>query len=989
VGDQPAEEDIMPFCNHAQILCICISLFLATSAGATTLYVNGSCGDDAWTGMNEVCAAPNGPKASIQAGIDASIDGDTVLVAPGTYFESINFHGRTITVKSTHGDGATTIDGSGIPNSVVKIISGEGPETVFEGFTVTGGSGTLLSPTLPIRRGGGLYVLDASPMVRSCTFIENSADDGGGVLIRGSTSVFFDCIMQNNIAEFGGGMHAGANHYTNSINQFINCHFIDNVALQEGGAVRGAAGDPNAFPTFLNCSFSGNTAPFGGAIFRQNGSVRYSNCTFEDNNAGLGGAVYSRVFQDDYAMTFDECTFAGNEASGGGAMYIFDDTATFGEPKNNSFQVMNCDFAANGAVVSGGAIYCDQSTPFISECMFDGNFVDAFLGEGGAISSEVGAGPVVFDSVLMRGDAGSGGLLYVGPKSSALLLECALESSIARQGAAAFCDTSGTFEAYTCTFIDNLALESGGGVWSSGSQVTLEDCTFDANEANDRGAGIYGDAGSIELQSCTIVNNGALLWGAGAYVTATAHLKAMDCEFSGNQTVAQSGATAASRNGGFIEFTNCVVGDDGSNYTEGVSIDNENEAVFRFTLFQNVNDSAIRGGTVLVEDCMFVGNEGSSGDNGGAISSSTITVRRSTFRDHDHLVISAGDDAIVEDCEFVNNTSSLMRMGSGLIQRCTFDGGFRGIEIFDGPVRMEECIMRNIEGRYFDLNFADVTLVECDIEFNSEFAIFGEPYPPLDRYFRAHNCSFAGSGVLWDATFSDIGLKMTNCLLRDVQAVVSEIRGGDVIDLSNCTIDNVGTLFEFDTQTFADPMIRVRNCVVSGGVPATTNTDLVNISYSLITDGWPGEGNITGNPRFVDPANGDYRLRGISPCIDAGLNNAVGFDTADLDGDGVTDEFVPVDLDGNPRFRDRPATPDTGCGVGAIVDMGAYERQQGPTITPVFADIDGEGSVNPFDLAHLLGAWGPCSGCCLADLNVDGEVDAFDLALLLGAWTVN
>jgi len=52
------------------------------------------------------------------------------------------------------------------------------------------------------------------------------------------------------------------------------------------------------------------------------------------------------------------------------------------------------------------------------------------------------------------------------------------------------------------------------------------------------------------------------------------------------------------------------------------------------------------------------------------------------------------------------------------------------------------------------------------------------------------------------------------------------------------------------------------------------------------------------------------------------------------------------------------------------------------------ADLDVTGDVGPFDLALLLGSWGPCPAKdeCPADLDGDGDVGAFDLALLLGAW---
>ncbi|MCH8969987.1 MAG: hypothetical protein IIA66_12835, partial [Planctomycetes bacterium] len=51
-------------------------------------------------------------------------------------------------------------------------------------------------------------------------------------------------------------------------------------------------------------------------------------------------------------------------------------------------------------------------------------------------------------------------------------------------------------------------------------------------------------------------------------------------------------------------------------------------------------------------------------------------------------------------------------------------------------------------------------------------------------------------------------------------------------------------------------------------------------------------------------------------------------------------------------------------------------------------DLDGNCNVGPFDLALLLGNWGPCADCddCPADLNGDCDVGAFDLAILLGNW---
>ena len=66
---------------------ICVALALAVNGigRAATVYVNGACGDDAWTGASPVCAAPDGPKASIKAALNVMAPGDEAVIAGGVY----------------------------------------------------------------------------------------------------------------------------------------------------------------------------------------------------------------------------------------------------------------------------------------------------------------------------------------------------------------------------------------------------------------------------------------------------------------------------------------------------------------------------------------------------------------------------------------------------------------------------------------------------------------------------------------------------------------------------------------------------------------------------------------------------------------------------------------------------------------------------------------------------------------------------------------
>jgi len=79
------------------------------------------------------------PYCSIQTAIDNAVDTDEIVVAPGTYFEAINFLGKAIALRSSDGADVTIIDGTGNFH-VVQCVSGEGPDTVLDGFVITGGN---------------------------------------------------------------------------------------------------------------------------------------------------------------------------------------------------------------------------------------------------------------------------------------------------------------------------------------------------------------------------------------------------------------------------------------------------------------------------------------------------------------------------------------------------------------------------------------------------------------------------------------------------------------------------------------------------------------------------------------------------------------------------------------------------------------------------------------------------------------------------------
>ncbi len=224
------------------------------------------------------------PYCSIQTAIDDAVDGDEIVVAHGTYFESIDFLGKAIVLRSSDGPEVTTIDGSGFFH-VVRCASNEGSDTVLDGFTITGGSA---NGTFPQNLGGGMYNGYTDPTVANCIFSGNSGTFGGGMYnINSSATVTHCTFIENGASNIGGGMRN-----LNGAPMVVNCTFSGNTA----GNVGGGMANFDSSPTVVNCTFRGNMAASsgGGMANHTDSSPKVANCTFNDNSAGNGGAMYNQ-----------------------------------------------------------------------------------------------------------------------------------------------------------------------------------------------------------------------------------------------------------------------------------------------------------------------------------------------------------------------------------------------------------------------------------------------------------------------------------------------------------------------------------------------------------------------------------------------------------------------------------------------------------------------------------------------------------------------
>ena len=405
-----------------QLICA-VTVLAVSIAQADVIYVdaancpgpgNGTIGD---------------PYCSIQTAIDHAVDTDEIVVAPGTYFETINFLGKAIWLHSSSWAEVTTIDAGGDlgAGSVLTCESGEGSDTVLEGFAITGGSGT----GFPLPRGGGMYNSGSSPTVINCTFTGNSAFGGGGMWNGGSDPTLSNCTFSGNTAMAGG---AGMENYDSSPT-VTNCTFTGNLAVgsfvgPDGGG--GMFNSNNSNPALINCTFSGNTAgDRGGGVRNVNSSPTVTDCTFIANAAAFGGGM-ANTFS---SPTVTNCTFSGNSFGAGGGMFNVESSPT----------VTGCTFNENSVVIGGG-MGNHTSSPTVINCTFIDN---AASNAGGGMLNQLSSSPTLTNCTFSANSAHRGGGMRNDASSPTVI---------------------------NCTFSGNSATTGGGGMDNNSSSPTVTNC---------------------------------------------------------------------------------------------------------------------------------------------------------------------------------------------------------------------------------------------------------------------------------------------------------------------------------------------------------------------------------------------------------------------------------------------------------------------------------------------------------------------------------
>ncbi len=863
---------------------------------------------------------------TIQDGINAAVNDDTVLVADGTYTgtgnKDLDFGGKAITLKSENGPESCIIDCQGSGRGFY-FHSNEDANSVLDGITITNGSAGS---------GGGIYCSSSGPTIRNCIFVNNSATG----ITHGSG---------------GGGMKNNSGSPT-----VIGCKFIGNSAAGgEAGSGGGGISNNNGNLVLINCIFSGNSSGhYGGAIFN-NSNPKITNCTFSNNSATKdGGGILTYISGAKPKLT--NCIFWGNTDRGGtdeGAQIHFGNPVvnysciqglTGGLGGTGNIGNDPCFVDVDGVDNIAGTLDDDLHLPFDSLCIdagstiwpdllpekdLDGNFRQADGDDDGVVAVDMGVyeyGTV--DTPLISAQPAQ--FEFITPDN---------ESDMPAQTLFIWnlgIDTLNWQISEDCPWLSVAPLSG-----ASTGEFNEVDLTVDASGM------LPGD------HNCTLIVSDEQAANSPVTVLLTLRIGGVERLVPSEYPTIQTAIDAAIDGDIIIVEPNTYTG------SGNKEIDFKGKAI---TLRSE------SGPESCIIDCQNSGRGfyfHSNEDANSVLEGFTIT---NGYRYKGGGIFCQGSSPTITNCIIRGNTAYDMMM----------PGAGAGIYNTNSSPIISNCVISN-NTAYTDTGSTDwsqgggmfnitsnPTIINCTFTENSANSVvgaFGGGIFNSSSNPTIINCTFTGNSVNSMGGWA-YGGGMYNS--NSSPNLVNCIFWGNSTDGFNSTSEGSGETEQID-----------------GGSPVVNYSCIQDWTGAL-----GGIGNIDADPCFVDPCDSDYHLKSegwrwdkymvhgsywkgdyvTSRCIDAGNP-----------GSPLADELLTI-----------PDDPTHDWGQNLRINMGAYGGTAQASMPPydwaLLADLTNDGTVNFEDFAGQATDWLETENKQPGDLNRDGTVDINDVALFVDDW---
>jgi hypothetical protein len=908
----------------------------------------------------------NGPADfnNIQAAINDANDDDTVVVLPGTYTgpgnRDIDFLGKAITVRSNDPNdrdivAATIIDCNASWSDSHRgfvFDSNEEPNSVLSGMTITRGNFRYIEG-----KGGAVYCDRASPTISKCRLINNEAAYGGAIACIESNASISDSLIKGNYTD-GCGSNGGGIYLMSGNVLIERCVITENIS-----------GDRQ-----------------GGGILCNRSNCTVAQCLIFGNKCGEQGGGVGCIF--DSNVVINACTMADNQAYGGGGINVESSCATvtnsvlWGNKAGYGNQIaLRGNFSTKGEITLGycdieglhGDVYIDwegqlnlltgnidEYPKFVQQGRWDDNGTpdwprdDLFLGGGDyhvlSNSPCISAGDPNYAAQQNERDL-DGTPRIVGPRIDMGAYEFHYQLPYMELSKQALC--FGTFTPDFSPADQSLQIINFG--LTSFTWRIDEDCPW-LQVLPASGEVATNEVNQVMLQ---VDPNGL---GCGRY----------NCELTVSSPEAMNSPETVEvwfylR----VEPNALTVPDPYPTIQDAIDDANDGDTIIvapgtyneninfkgKNAVLTSVDPSAwlVVGETIIQGDgTASVVTFASTEDANCTLSGFTVTGGDNT--QHGGGIFGNGCLAAIQNCIVTGNRAA--QFGGGM-------GG--GLSQCHGPIT--RCIISynsagdslNLHGYGGGLEYCNGPITHCTITYNWAFEVGGgleHCNGPITNCIISNNSSY-GPSLGYGGGLDHCSGPITNCTIVDNRAGSS---GGG---LGYCSAV-------------------ITNCIIWANSPDNLYQS-AQPAYSCFTEATAGLGNISADPCFANPNNGDYHLKSegwywdadanqwnwtdvTSRCIDAGNPGSL-----------LGHEAITLDVDLLNRF-----------GQNLRINMGAYggtaEASMPPYDWALLADLTNDGTVDFDDLMYWTENW-PASGSELpGDLDRNGRVEALDFALFALDW---
>lgn len=812
-------------------ISVVLSVFLllpVVGLGAT-VYVDGANTTGPWDGTKLY------PFPTIQQGLDSALAGDTVLVLPGTYVENLDFKGNAVTLISEEGPAYSVVDGNQA-GSVVKFVSGEGNDSVIEGFTLTNGQGTRETVPKVTYNGAGIYCVGSSPTIVRNVITDNiilNEGDGAGILCKDYSSPIIreNIITGNAIPErlsryqFGAGGGICCKDFSDA--QIVDNVISGNAAAYSGGGIMCL---DNSSPDIIGNTISGNYGGYnygGGIACKTNCFSVIDENVISDNWASKwGGGIYA--WQSLPLVTNN--VISGNLGENGGGIYFYD---------NSSSLIEGNEIFDNEALFDGGGIFCSNSSaPEIA-----GNLIHGNIGNGICCFNH--SAPVIRDNIIYKNTSNTfGGGIYCINDSAPTITSNTVTDNTADYGGGLYCGFDSSSAVITNTILwNNHAVYQAKEIWvgdpSHPSHPTISHSVVEG-----------GMSSVVVGQNCT------LTWGLNMITDDPQFVDAASDDYHvgidspcidiGHSTAPGIGAVDFDGQTRVFDSDGdlLAVAEIGADEVRPLHVPTD------YASIQAAIDDAVTGETVLVQPGTYAENIDFSGK--------AIRLRSR-----------GGYDVTVLD-------------GGGLDSTVTFadsegaDSVLEGFTVMNGSAVYGGGILCSGAAPTIHCNF----IRDNAADYGSGLYVENAALTLVNNIFAWNTGEFGAALGCANATVT-----LCNNTITENDAVQ---KGGGVHASLSSTVEMANTIVWKNTASSgpaiylgdaANPStLTIGYCDLDGGQASVHKESGCVIN-------WDGPTMIDANPEFVHRTSGDFHLFFTSPCRDTGNSSATGLPETDFEGD--------------------------------------------------------------------------------------------------------